>query len=262
MYVDSHCHLDFEQFDKDRDAIVQRARAAGVERMVTISTSLKSFPKVLQIAETYEDVYCSIGLHPHDADKEGHLVTGHCLVEQLNHPKIVGIGETGLDYFYEYSSREGQQEAFRKHIRAAIASGVPLIIHTREAEADTIRLLEEERKGCEDRLRGVLHCFSSNRELAEYAIQIGFYISVSGMLTFKKSENIREIIQDVPKDRLLIETDSPYLAPIPYRGKTCEPAYVVHTAQKLAEVKETPVEEMAKITTENFYTLFDKVQRA
>lgn len=262
MFIDSHCHLDFEQFDAQRDAVVARARAAGVERIVTISTSMKGFPKVLQIAESYPDVYCSVGVHPHDAEKDGENVTTEELVTLAQNPKIVGIGETGLDYFYEYSPRGSQQESFRRHIRACIATGLPLIVHTRDAEDDTIRILQEERTGHENKLRGVLHCFSSAQKMADYGLEIGFFISVSGMLTFKKSENIRDIIKDVPLDRLLIETDSPYLAPVPHRGQTCEPAYVVHTAKVLADVKGVSTDEIAKATTDNFYRLFNGIDRS
>ncbi len=262
MFIDSHCHLDFEQFDADRDGAVARARAAGVERIVTISTSMKDFSGVLEIARSYPDVYCSVGVHPHEAEKEGECVTTDQLIAFMSDPKIVGIGETGLDYFYEHSPRASQQESFRKHIRACIVTGAPLIVHTRDAEDDTIRILQEERGGHEDELRGVLHCYSSERRMAEYALDIGFYISLSGMLTFKKSENIREAVKDVPMDRLLIETDSPYLAPVPHRGQTCEPAYVVHTAQTLADLKGVSLEEMGRITTDNFYRLFNKVSKS
>lgn len=263
MFVDSHCHLDFEDFDGERDAVVARARAAGVETIVTVATSMKGFPKVLEIAQNYDDVYCSVGVHPHDAEKDGEKVTTDELVALYRqNPKIVGIGETGLDYFYDYAPRGHQQEAFRTHIRACIATGAPLIIHTRDAEDDTIRLLQEERQGHEDKLRGVLHCYSSARRMAEYALDIGFYVSLSGMLTFKKSENIREVVKDIPLERLLVETDSPYLAPVPHRGQTCEPAYVVHTAGVLAEVKGVPLDVIAKHTTDNFYALFNRAKRA
>ncbi|MDD3181506.1 MAG: TatD family hydrolase [Alphaproteobacteria bacterium] len=261
MFVDSHCHLDFEQFDSDRDVFVARARAAGVERILTISTCISNFPKVLKVAESYGDVYCSVGVHPHDAEKAGELITADELVKYLDHPKVVAIGETGLDYFYEYAPREAQQRNFRQHIRACIASGVPLIVHTRDAEDDTIRILKEERTGHESELRGVLHCFSSAQRMADYGLEIGFSLSVSGMLTFKKSENIRDIVKDIPLDRLLIETDSPYLAPIPFRGKTCEPAYVVHTAAALANLKGVQIEVLAKATTDNFYRLFNRIER-
>ena len=261
MFVDSHCHLDFDQFDADRDEVLARAREVGVERFLTISTSMKSFPKVLQIAESYDDVYCSIGVHPHDAEKEGEQISAKELISHLNHPKIVAIGETGLDYYYEYAPRDAQQRNFRRHVRACIASETPLIIHTREAEDDTIAILKEERKGHESELRGVLHCFSSNSAMAEYGLEIGFNISVSGMITFKKSEEIRDIIREVPLDHLMIETDAPYLAPVPHRGKLCEPAHVVNTAKALAELKKVSIKDLAIATTENFYHLFSRIKR-
>jgi len=260
MLVDSHCHLDFEQFDANRDDTVARARTAGVTRILTIATTMTGFPKILGIAESYDDVYCSVGVHPHDAEKPGQEVTAAQLAEHMNHPKIVAIGETGLDYFYEYAPREAQQRNFREHIRACILTGAPLIIHTREAEDDTIRILSEERKGNEDKLRGVLHCFSSQRRMAEYGLEIGFYISFSGMLTFNKSQEIRDIARDIPMDRLMVETDAPFLAPVPYRGKTCEPSYVVHTAKCLAELKGIYPNDLAEITTDNFFRLFNKVK--
>jgi len=262
MYVDSHCHLNFDQFDADRDGIVARARAAGVERIMTIATTMTGFPKVLKIAETYDDVYCSVGVHPHDAEKSGEEVSATRLAAHMNHPKVVAIGETGLDYFYEYAPRDAQQRNFREHIRACIQSGAPLIVHTREAEDDTIAILREERAGHEDKLRGVLHCFSSQKRMADYGLEIGFYVSLSGMLTFNKSQDIRDIAAAVPLDRLMVETDAPYLSPVPFRGKICEPAYVVHTAHCLATVKGVQAEEIAKATTENFYRLFNKVKRA
>lgn len=261
MLVDSHCHLDFEELAKDLDGVVARARAAGVGCMQTIGVSKPEFPKVRAIAEAYDDVFFSLAVHPHDAEKEGQDVTVEELIELSRHPKAIGIGETGLDYFYDHSPREAQQRNFRQHIRAAMATRMPLIIHTRDAEADTIAILREERQGHEGDLTGVLHCFSSAREMAEYGLEIGFYVSFSGMITFKKSENIREIAKDIPMDRLLVETDAPFLAPIPYRGKTCEPAHVVQVAQCLAEVKGVSFEEIARVTTENFYRLFPKAVR-
>lgn len=261
MFVDSHCHLDFEQFDDDRADVVRRAREAGVGRCVTIATTMTGFPKVRQIAESFQDVYCSVGVHPHDAEKPGQEITAAQLIEHYQHPKVVGIGETGLDYFYNHSPKEAQQRSFREHIRAAIATEAPLIIHSRDAEDDTIKILDEERAGQESKLRGVLHCFSSQKYLADYGLSIGFYVSFSGMLTFNKSEAIREVARAVPKDRILIETDSPYLAPVPFRGKTCEPAHVVHTAKCLAEVRGEALDDVEGYTTDNFFCLFNKVVR-
>lgn len=260
MFIDSHCHLDFEPFALDRDAVLNRARAAGVGRFVTIGTTRTEFEKVRAIAEGYEDVYCSFGVHPHEAEKPGEGITAEEIVHLCEHPKVVGIGETGLDYFYDHAPRDAQDRNFRQHIRACIATGLPLIIHTRDAEEDTIKILQEERAGNEEKLRGVFHCYSSNRKLAEVGLEMGFYFSFSGMLTFKKSENVREIARDIPLDKVLVETDAPYLAPLPYRGKVCEPAYVVHTAACLAGVKGVSLAEIEKATTENFFRLFQKAK--
>ena len=262
MFVDSHCHLEFDQLYADHEGVMARARAAGVGIVTTIGISKPHFAKTIELAERTADVYFCLGVHPHEAEKENEDITVDELVALAQHPKMIGIGETGLDYFYMHAPREAQQRVFRTHIRAAIQTGLPLVIHTRDAEDDTIRILHEERAGNEDKLRGILHCFSSNRAMADYGLEIGFTISVSGMLTFNKSENIREIVRDVPLDRLLIETDSPFLAPVPKRGKPCEPAYVVHTAKCLADLKGVPLSEIERITTENFFTLFNKARKS
>ncbi|MEO3431741.1 TatD family hydrolase [Inquilinus sp. CAU 1745] len=260
MLVDSHCHLDFPDFESDLDDIVARAEAAGVTRMVTICTALSRLEKSLAIAERYDSVFCAAGIHPHEAGKEGDVPV-ETLVALNDHRKLVGIGETGLDYHYDYGPRPAQQESFRRHIRAAWETGLPVIVHTRSADEDTIRILAEEGagQGGEKPLTGVIHCFSTGRELAEKALEFGFYISLSGILTFNRSEDIREIVRDVPMDRLLVETDAPYLAPVPRRGKRNEPAYVAHTAERLAEVKGVSFEEIRTATTENFLNLFKKV---
>jgi TatD DNase family protein len=259
MLVDSHCHLDFPDFAEELDDVVTRARSSGVERMVTICTRLDRLDRVLAIAERYDDVWAAAGTHPHEAGQAGD-VTVDTLVDVAARPKIVGIGETGLDYFYDHSPRDRQQESFRIHMRAARRTGLPLIVHTRDADPDTIRLIAEERDwGADGPLRGVIHCFSSGRELAEKAVEMGFYVSLSGILTFKRSDEIRATVADLPLDRLLVETDAPYLAPVPKRGKRNEPAFVAHTAACLAEVKGVSVDEVARITTRNFFTLFDKV---
>jgi TatD DNase family protein len=254
MLIDSHCHLDFPVLVKDRDGVIARARAAGVARMVNIGVTLRDFPTVRATADSLDDVFCSVGVHPHHVAEEGESVTTEQIIALAAHPKVVGIGETGLDFFYDTAPREVQEDSFRRHIRAAQATKIPLIIHSRDAEADTIRVLKEEGD-----VTGVMHCFSSGRMLAEEAVKIGFYISLSGILTFKRSQELRDIVRDVPLDRLLVETDSPYLAPEPYRGKPCEPAYVTRTAQVLAEVKGVSYDEIARITTENFFRLFTKV---
>jgi len=229
MLVDSHCHLDYEGLAEDRAAVVARARAAGIVRMVNIGTTRKEFNKVLSTSEEFDDVFCTVGVHPHHVSEDGETLTAADLVKLAEHPKVVGIGETGLDYYYNHGPKDRQHESFRQHIRAGIASNLPIIVHSRDAEEDTARILREEGAG-QKKPKGVLHCFSSRRILAEESLALGFYVSLSGILTFKKSQELRDIVRDVPLDRLLVETDSPFLAPEPYRGKTCEPAYVVNFA--------------------------------
>ena len=258
MLVDSHCHLDFPDFAEERDAIVSRALAAGIGRMVTISTRVKKFPQVLAIAEAYEQIYCSVGTHPHNAAEETD-VTADELVRLSQHPKVVAIGEAGLDYFYDHAPRDAQAKGFRAHIAAARITGLPLVIHARDADADVAAILEDEMgKGA---FPFVLHCFSSGRRLAEAGVALGGYVSFSGILTFKRSEELREIAANVPRDRLLVETDAPYLAPQPYRGKRNEPAYVKETAAVLASAVGVTEDEIAEITTENFFRLFSKTPR-
>ncbi|WP_019171103.1 TatD family hydrolase [Pseudaminobacter salicylatoxidans] len=258
MLVDSHCHLDFPDFAEERADIVARALAAGVERMVTISTRVKQFPTIREIAETYDPVYCSVGTHPHNAGEEGD-VTADQLVKLAEHPKVVAIGEAGLDYFYDKAPRDAQARSFRAHIDAARRTGLPLVIHSRDADDDMAAILEEESgKGP---FPFILHCFSSGRALAEAGVKLGGYVSFSGILTFKKSEELREIAAALPLDRLLVETDSPYLAPVPFRGKRNEPAYVAHTAKVLAETLGMTGDEIARITTDNFFRLFKKMPR-
>lgn len=256
MLVDSHCHLDFPDFAPERDAVVQRARDAGVGLMLTICTHISRFGQVHDIAMNYDDVYCTLGVHPHQAAEEFPLCSEAELLRLARQPKVVGIGETGLDYFYDKSPRDVQQESFRRHIRVCLETDLPIIVHTRDADEDTIRILREEGQG---RLRGLLHCFSSSRQLAEQALEIGFYISLSGILTFKKSEDLRDTAAIVPMERLLVETDAPYLAPVPMRGKRNEPAFVAHTARTLAEVKGVDAATMANASTANFLRLFNKV---
>lgn len=258
MLVDSHCHLDFPDFAEERDAVIARALAAGVERMVTISTRVKRFPGVLEIAESHEAVYCSVGTHPHNAAEELDVAADE-LIRLAAHPKVVAIGEAGLDYFYDRSPRGAQAQGFRTHIAAARETGLPLVIHSRDADDDMAAILEEETgKGA---FPFILHCFSSGRELAEAGVKLGGYVSFSGILTFKKSEELRDIAKGVPHDRLLVETDAPYLAPIPFRGKRNEPAHVVHTAAVLGETIGVGADEIAAITTDNFFRLFTKMPR-
>jgi TatD DNase family protein len=226
--------------------------------MVTICTKLSAFDRVLAIAEAHDNVYCSVGVHPHEAAGEG-VGEPDRLIALARHPKVVGIGETGLDYHYEHSPREAQQESFRAHIGAARETGLPLIVHTRNADDDTARILREETTA--GLLTGLIHCFSTPRELAEIAVNIGFYISLSGIVTFPKADDLRATVQDLPLDRLLVETDAPYLAPAPVRGKRNEPAFVVHTAAAVAALKGMAPEAFARATTDNFFRLFQKAQR-
>ncbi len=259
MLVDSHCHLDFPDFAPELDAVVERARAAGVGRMITICTHLSRFDQVHAVAERFADVFCTLGVHPHHAQDELAGVSVERLVELASRPKVIGIGETGLDYHYDKSPRDTQQENFRRHIRAAMETGLPLIVHTREADADIMRIVREEAAG--QPVKGLLHCFSSGRAVAEEALAFGFYLSLSGIVTFKKSDDLRAIVKDVPLDRILVETDAPYLAPLPYRGKRNEPAYVAHTAAVVATVKGVTPDEMARLSTENVFRLFDRLPR-
>jgi TatD DNase family protein len=258
MLVDSHCHLDFPDFAAELDQVVGRATAAGVTTLVTIGTRVRKFPQVMAVAERFDHVYCSVGTHPHNAHEEVD-VTAEELVALTEHPKVVAIGEAGLDYHYDNSPPEAQAAGFITHIAAARTTGLPLVIHAREADADLAAILKAEtEKGT---FPAVLHCFSSGRALAETAITLGHYVSFSGILTFKNSQEIRDIARDLPADRILVETDAPYLAPPPHRGKRNEPAFVVHTADVLAEVRGVSREEIAALTTENFFRLFSKVPR-
>jgi len=254
--VDSHCHLDFPDFAGELDAVIARARAAGIARIVTISTRVKRHGEVLGIAERFDDVYCSVGTHPHYAQEELD-VSADELIDRTRHPKVVAIGEAGLDYHYERSPRAAQEQGFRSHIAAARATGLPLVIHSREADADMARILEEETgRGA---FPAVLHCFTGGRELARHAIALGLFISFTGILTFKKSDELRAIAQSLPADRILVETDAPYLAPGRHRGKRNEPAYMVDTANVLAEARGVSLEIIARQTSDNFFRLFRKV---
>lgn len=258
MIVDSHCHLDFPDFANDLDGIVDRARAQGVGRLVTISTRVRELPKLLAIADRFDDVFCSVGTHPHNAHEELDIGTAD-LVRKSAHPKIVAIGEAGLDYFYDKSPRDAQEQGFRTHIAAARETGLPLVIHSRNADDDMARILEEEMgKGA---FPAVLHCFTGGRDLAIRAIELGLSISFTGILTFKTSNALREIAADLPADRILVETDAPYLAPGKFRGKRNEPSYVVETAKVLAETRGVSFDEISSQTTENFFRLFSKVPR-
>jgi TatD DNase family protein len=257
ILVDSHCHLDYLPAGAERDEAIARARRAGVGAMVTIGTKITEFPEVRAIAESQPDVWCSVGIHPHEAAAEPDT-SAEALAGLAQHPRVIGIGETGLDFYYEHSPRDRQVSVFRDHAEAAGISGLPLIVHTRDADGETAQILAEE--AGKHPLSGVIHCFSTGRELAEKAIEIGFLISLSGIVTFKTAEPLREIVRDLPLDRILIETDSPYLAPVPKRGKQNEPSFLVHTAAEVARLKGVSVEELAEVTTANFYRLFTKAQ--
>ncbi len=255
MLVDSHCHLDFDSFDEDRAEALTRAFDAGVGMMVTICTRLSRFEHIRELANMDDRLYCSVGIHPHQVAEE-ETATLEALVSRAADPKVVGIGETGLDFYYDNSPRDDQRTSFRTHIAAARDTGLPLIVHTRDADEDMAAILRDE--AGQGTFPGVLHCFSSSRALAEMALELGFYISCSGIVTFKNAEDLRGIIRDVPLDRLIVETDSPFLAPIPNRGKRNEPSFVVHTAEKVAQIKGLAADEFAQISTDNFFRLFSK----
>jgi TatD DNase family protein len=258
MLVDSHCHLDFEDFSGDLDAIVARAQAAGIGRMVSISTRVKRRAGLVAITDRFPGVYCSIGTHPQHAHEELDLTIAD-LVGMTRHPKTVAIGEAGLDHHYDLSPRDAQERGFRNHIAAARETGLPLVIHSREADADMAAILEEETgKGA---FPAVLHCFTGGRDLAQRAVALGLFVSFTGILTFKKSDELRAIAAELPADRILVETDAPYLAPGRHRGKRNEPAYVVETAKVLAQTRNVTFDEIARQTTENFFRLFSKVPR-
>ena len=258
MLVDSHCHLDFPDFAEELDAVVARAGAAGVGMMLTIGTRLGQFDGVRTVAERFDNVVCSVGVHPHEAAAEG-LASPEPLLRLARHRKVVGIGETGLDYYYEHSPKEVQRKSFRTHIAAARASGLPLIVHSRDADEDMGQILAEEM--AIGPFNGVMHCFSSGWQLAETAVELGLYVSLSGIVTFDKAEAVREIARWVPQERLLVETDAPYLAPVPNRGKRNEPAFVVHTAERVASLRGMSAEALAAATSDNFFRLFTKAGR-
>jgi TatD DNase family protein len=255
MLVDSHCHLDFPDFAAEIGEVVARARAAGVKHMLTICTRIRSFDNVLNLAVNFDGVFCSAGTHPHSASEERDITTAE-IVALAAHPRVVAIGEAGLDFFYQKSSREDQEAGFRRHIAAARETGLPLVIHTRDADEDTARILREEM--AKGPFKAVLHCFTGGRSLAETGIELGLYVSFSGILSFPKSTELRSIAAALPYNRLLVETDAPYLAPQPFRGKRNEPAYVRHTAKVLGEVTGVGMDAISAITTRNFFTLFAK----
>lgn len=255
MLVDSHCHLNFPDFKDDLEGVISRAKAAGVGVMQTICTEMAEFEEVYSIAERFDGVFSSVGVHPNDSGKTA-IVSCNELVRLSARPKVIGLGETGLDYHYETSDRASQKESFLEHIQASRITGLPLIIHTRDADEDTVSLLENEMgKGA---FTGVIHCFTSSKYLADKAVEMGFYISLSGIISFKNAQSIRDGIADVPLNRLLVETDAPYLAPVPHRGKRNEPSFVIHTNKMLADIKGISIAECERMTTENFFRLFAK----
>lgn len=258
MLVDSHCHLDFPAFADDFPAVLERARAAGVRTLQTISTRLATVDTILDVASRDPDIWCSVGLHPHEAATEDD-VSPDRIVALSDHPDVIGVGETGLDYYYEHSPRERQQESFRNHIEASRRTGLPLIVHARDADDDVVEVLREEYEA--GPFPGLIHCFTAGPELARAALDIGFLISISGIVTFKKAENVHAAAREVPLDRLLVETDSPFLAPVPHRGKRCEPAFVARTAAAIAELRQIDPSRLAAATTDNFFRLFSKAKR-
>lgn len=255
MFADSHCHLNYPGLIEDQAAVLARARARGVDAMLNISTREREWDAIIATAEREPDVWASVGIHPHEADAHPDVGTAR-LVAAAAHPRVVGIGETGLDYFYDHSDRDQQRRSFRAHIVAARETGLPLIVHTREAEADTADILAEEMgKGA---YKGVIHCFTASEDFARKALDLGLYISISGIVTFKNAKALQATAATLPADRLLIETDAPFLAPIPHRGKTGEPAFVADTATFLANLRGVTVEDLAAQTRTNFFALFDK----
>ncbi|MCM8731413.1 TatD family hydrolase [Hephaestia sp. GCM10023244] len=255
MFVDSHCHLNYKGLAEDQQAVIERARARGVERMLNISTRESEWDAVLATAEREPDVWATVGIHPHEADQHSHIDTAK-LVERAQHPRVVGIGESGLDYYYDHSDRARQQASFRAHLAAARETQLPIVVHTRDAEEDTAAILADEMgKGA---YPGVIHCFTASGAFADIALDLGFYISISGIVTFKNAKDLQQTAARLPLDRLLIETDSPFLAPVPHRGKTGEPGFVVDTAHFLAALRGESIEELAAATTRNFKTLFAK----
>lgn len=255
MFVDSHCHLNYKGLVEEQAAVLERARAAGVSKMLNISTRASEWDEVIAVATREPDVWASVGIHPHEADIHPDVET-QTLVERTRHPRVVGIGESGLDFYYDHSDRDRQRASFRCHIAAAREAGLPLIVHTRDAEDDTAAILGEELgKGA---FTGVIHCFTGTADFARKALDMGFYISISGIVTFKNARDLAAVAKDIPEERLLIETDSPFLAPVPHRGRPCEPAFVADTARFLADLRGEPVEKFAAYTAANFDALFTK----
>ena len=257
MIIDTHCHLDFKEFNEDFNDVLLNAKNNNISGMQTICTKIDEFPKILDIAKKHSNIWCSVGTHPHNAESEKHI-SQDTIKKLCDNDKVIGIGETGLDYYYENSNKEDQINSFLKHIEIAKITSIPLIIHARDADDDIIEILTTEYN--KSPFTGVIHCFTSSYKLAEAALSIGFYISFSGIITFKNAEEIRNSCKKIPIERILVETDAPFLAPVPYRGKRNEPSYITETIKKVAEIKELTVEEVTNITTNNFFDLFTKAK--
>ncbi len=255
--IDSHCHLDFEVFKEDFHEMLQRAKNSNITVMQTICTKISEFEKIRKIAESYNNIYCSVGIHPDEVKNEKYI-TAEELIEYTNHPKVIGLGETGLDYYRDKSDSNLQASLFREHIKASRITGLPLIVHTRSADDDTVKILSDEMRI--GKFPGLIHCFTASHELAQAVIELGFYISISGIVTFKNATKLQETIRELPLERLLVETDAPYLAPTPKRGSRNEPAFTTYTVEFIAKLFGKTPEYIAKITTENFYYLFKKVK--
>ena len=259
MLADSHCHLNYKGLVEEQQAVLARARARGVTAMLNIATRESEWDAVLATAEAEPDVWATVGIHPHEADQHPHVDTAK-LVARAAHPRVVGIGESGLDYYYDHSDRARQQASFRAHIAAAREAGVPIVVHTRDAEDDTAAILREEME--EGAFAGVIHCFTASGAFADKALDLGLYVSISGIVTFKNAKDLQETAARLPRERLLIETDAPFLAPVPHRGKTGEPAFVADTASFLAKLRGEDVEELQVYTADNFHALFNKTRAA
>ena len=257
MFIDSHCHLNYQGLIEDQAAVLARARAAGVGGMLNIATRESEWDDILGVAERESDVWASVGIHPHEADAHGHIDTAK-LIARASHPRVVAIGETGLDYYYDHSDRDQQRRSFRAHIVSARQTGLPLIVHTRDAEDDTAAILADEME--QGAYTGVIHCFTASQDFADKALALGLYISISGIVTFKNAKDLQASAATIPDDRLLIETDAPFLAPVPHRGKSCEPAFVADTARFLSDLRGVSVETLAAQSAENFFTLFNKAR--
>ena len=255
MFVDSHCHLNYAGLVEDQAAVIARARAAGVTTMLNISTRQREWNDVIGVAERHPDIWATIGIHPHETDAHPEIDTAR-LIEASAHPRVIGIGETGLDYYYDHSDRDRQRASFRSHIAAARETGLPLIVHTRDAEEDTAEILADEMgKGA---YKGVIHCFTASSTFAEKALTLGLYISISGIVTFKNAKDLQATASMLPTERLLIETDAPFLAPVPHRGRPCEPAFVADTARFLAKLRDVEIDHLAEETSRNFFNMFEK----